>query len=415
MTASASTPRTEAAFAAATEKRRLGVGLVSVGWMGKLHSRAYRNLPFVYPDLGVEPRLVQAADPVDSARDYAQHVLGYESTTADYREVLANPEVDVVSICAPNFLHAEIGIAAAKAGKHIWIEKPVGRGAHETAAIREAAEEAGVASAIGFNYRQPPAVQFARQLILDGGLGRITNVRGRFFGGFNSDPEFPLAWRFRRELSGSGVLGDLMGHLVDLTHFLLGPIASVTATTGTYITERPGMPGSPDADKKLPVENEDFANMLIRFDDSAAAAGALGSLDASWIAIGPKAEYGIEVFGTEGSFRWNFERLNEIEVAYRDVNGGTYTRMLADASFPEFSRFQPSPGTPMGYDDLKVIEAKKFVQSVLGDASESSNIHDALASAQVLTAAEQSAESGQWVDTPVVPGNTSNVRKEGSN
>ncbi|KAB1641625.1 Gfo/Idh/MocA family protein [Gulosibacter chungangensis] len=413
MTASLSTPRSDESSNAAVEQRTIGVGLISVGWMGKLHSRAYRNLPTFYPDLGIQPRLVVAADTAPQAQDYAVNVLGFEQAVADYREVLANPEVEVVSICAPNFLHAELGIAAAKAGKHIWIEKPVGRGAHETAEIRDAVVEAGVASAIGFNYRQPPAIQYARNLINEGKLGRITNVRGRFFGGFNADPNFPLAWRFIREYAGSGVLGDLMGHLVDLTHFLLGPIGSITASTGTYITERPAMKGSPDEGKLLPVENEDYANMLLKFDESALAAGALGSLEASWIALGPQAEYSIEIFGTEGSLRWNFERLNELEVAFRDENGAAnYTRLFANPTFPDFARFQPSTGTSMGYDDLKIIEASKFLRAVTGDDSESSNIHDALASAQVLTAAEESAKTGQWVDTPVVPGNTSNTRKE---
>jgi predicted dehydrogenase len=394
--------------------RSIGVGLVSVGWMGRLHSRAYRNVPFVYPELGLAPRLVHAADTAEAGRDHARDVLGNERVAADYREVLADPEVDVVSICAPNFLHAEIGIAAAKAGKPFWIEKPVGRSAADTAQVRDAAIEAGVATCIGFNYRQPPAIARARQLILDGSLGTITNVRGRFFGGFNADPEAPRAWRFVRELGGTGVLGDLMGHLVDLVHYLLGPIGSVTATTGTYITERPGLLGTPDEGRRLPVENEDFANMLLRFDDSAFAAGALGSLDASWIAVGPKAEYGIEIFGTKGSLRWDFERLNELELAIRAEDGSVgYTRLLADRTFPEFDRFQPSAGTPMGYDDLKTIEARKFLVAATGGAAESSNIHDALASAQVLTAAEESAASGQWVDLPVVEGSTANVRTNG--
>ncbi|MDN3311317.1 Gfo/Idh/MocA family oxidoreductase [Microbacterium oryzae] len=396
---------------ATTPSRPLGVGLVSVGWMGRLHSRAYANLPLVYPELGVAPRLVQAADTAEAGRAYATDVLGYDSAVSDYREVLANPEVDVVSICAPNFLHAEVGIAAAQAGKHIWIEKPVGRGARETAAIRDAVLAAGVASSIGFNYRQPPAIQRARQLISEGALGQITNVRGRFFGGFSADPQSPRAWRFVRELSGSGVLGDLMGHLVDLVHFLLGPVASVTASTGTYITERPGLPGTPDEGRMLPVENEDYANMLLRFDDSAVAAGALGTLDASWLAVGPKAEYAIEIFGTEGSLRWDFERMNELELAIRRPGQSLgYTRVFADDTFPEYSRFQPGSGTPMGYDDLKTIEAKKFLLAATGQASDNSTIHDALASAQVLTAAEESAASGQWVATPVVEGHTGNVK-----
>ncbi|GAA4771786.1 Gfo/Idh/MocA family protein [Microbacterium gilvum] len=395
----------------ASPAREIGVGLVSVGWMGQLHSRAYTRLPHVYPELGLRPRLVRAADTAEAGRAYATDVLGYEGATADYREVLADPDVDVVSICAPNFLHAEVGIAAARAGKHFWIEKPVGRGAHETAAIRDAAIAAGVATTIGFNYRQPPAIRKARQLIAEGALGRITNVRGRFFGGFSSDPQSPRAWRFVRETSGSGVLGDLMGHLVDLVHFLLGPIGSVTATTGTFITERPGLPGSPDAGRMLPVENDDYANMLLRFDDSAFAAGALGTLDASWIAVGPQAEYAIEIFGTEGSLRWDFERLNELEVAIRRPGESVgYARLMADASFPEFSRFQPGPGTSMGYDDLKVIEARGFLLAATGSASGTSTIHDALASAQVLTAAEESAASGLWVATPVVEGHTAHVR-----
>ncbi|KAB1658028.1 Gfo/Idh/MocA family oxidoreductase [Pseudoclavibacter chungangensis] len=396
------------------DAREIGVGLISVGWMGRLHSRAYTNVPQVYPDLGLRPRLVQAADTAEAGRAYARDVLGYASTTADYHEVLANPEVEVVSICAPNFLHAEIGIAAAKAGKPFWIEKPVGRGEADTAAVRDAAIEAGVATTIGFNYRHPPAIQLARKLVDEGALGTITNVRGRFFGGFNADPNAPRAWRFVREQSGSGVLGDLMGHLVDLVHFLLGPIGAVTASTGTFIHERPGVPGSPDEGKLLPVENEDYANLLIRFDETALASTALGTLDASWIAVGPKAEYAIEIFGTNGSLRWNFERMNELELAVREADGSVgYRRLLADATFPEFSRFQPSAGTPMGYDDLKTIEANKFLLAATGRPSDTSNIHDALASAQVLTAAEESAASGQWVATPVIEGSTANIRTGG--
>lgn len=394
-----------------TPPRIIGVGLISVGWMGRLHSRAYNALPLIYPELGIHPRLVQAADTAEFGRDYAVNVLGYVSATADYHEVLANPEVDVVSICAPNFLHAEVGIAAAKAGKPFWIEKPVGRGGDETAAVEAAADEAGVVTCIGFNYRHVPAIALARQMIAEGQLGTITNVRGRFFGGFSSDPADPLAWRFVRSLSGSGVLGDLMGHLVDLVHYVLGPVSSVTATTGLYLKERPGLPGSGNEGTLLSVENEDYATMLIRFHDEAIAAGALGSLEASRIAVGSSSDYGIEIFGTEGSVRWNFARMNELDVA-RERTGPFvgYTTVLANKSFPEFERFQPSSGTGMGYDDLKTIEAKKFLLAVTGGLNESSNVHDAVASARVLDAAEQSAASGAWVDVPVVAGSTAATR-----
>lgn len=395
-----------------TPNKTLGVGLISVGWMGKMHSRAYRSIAQLYPELGVDCRLVHAADPSGPARDFATDVLGYERASEDYRAVLEDPEVDVVSICSPNFLHAEVGIAAAQAGKPFWIEKPVGRGVDETRSVETAATAAGVATAIGFNYRCPPAIQYARQLITDGSLGRITNVRGRYFGGFSSNPDDPMAWRFTRKWSGNGVLGDLMGHLVDQIHYLVGPVGSVTGTTGTYITHRRAPSGSPNAGELVEVENEDYANMLVRFDDSAVAAGALGSLEASRIAAGPRCEYTVEVFGTEGSLRWSFERMNELELALTRVGPNVgYTNLFANGAFPDFNRFQPGTGTAMGYDDLKTIEAARFLSSHLdGGLPAGSNIHDAVASAQVLSAAEASAQSGTWVDTPPIDGTTANLR-----
>lgn len=393
-------------------KKSIGVGLVSVGWMGKMHSRAYRSLALLYPELGVDCRLVHAADPNPAAREFATDVLGYAKASADYEAVLADPEVDVVSVCSPNFLHAEIGIAAARAGKALWIEKPAGRGVAETRSIEQAVDDAGVATSIGFNYRYPPAVQYARQLISDGALGTITNVRGRYFGGFSSNPEDPMAWRFTRKWSGNGVLGDLMGHLVDQIHYLVGPIGSVTGTTGTYITQRKAPAGTPNAGELVDVENEDYANMLVRFDPTAVAAGALGTLEASRIAAGPRNEYTFEVFGTEGSLRWSFERMNELELALTRTGPHVgYTSLFAGDAFPDYTRFQPSTGTAMGYDDLKTIEAARFLSGYLhADLPAGSNIHDAVASAQVLSAAEASAESGRWVNTPVIAGTTANFR-----
>ncbi len=217
----------------------LGVGLVSVGWMGRLHSRAYRALPDHFPELGVHPRLVVAADPIDAAREQATTRLGYERAVADYREVLTDPEVDVVSICAPNFLHREVAVAAAEAGKPFWIEKPMGRYASDSRAIHDAVRSAGVVTSVGFNYRHAPAIQRARELVRSGRLGRITNVRGSLLADYSSDPDAPLTWRFERERAGSGVLGDLLSHGLDLAQYVVGRIASVTALAETFIETRP--------------------------------------------------------------------------------------------------------------------------------------------------------------------------------
>src|SRR6476661_11215574 len=191
----------------------IGIGLISVGWMGKLHTRSYQALPYVYPELKIRPRLVHAADTAADRADYARDVLGYAKASTDYRDVLADPDVDVVSICAPTGLHREIGVAAAEAGKPFWIEKPVGRDAIDTAAVAAAAEAAVVTTSIGYNYRHAPAVERIRDLIAKGELGRITNVRAVFFNGYASEPNGALSWRFKRDLAGSGALGDLLSHV----------------------------------------------------------------------------------------------------------------------------------------------------------------------------------------------------------
>lgn len=396
----------------------VGVGLISVGWMGKVHSRAYQAVPVVYPELGITPRLVIAADTEPSRVEYAKDVLGYEEGTTDYHEVLAHPDVDVVSICAPNFLHAEIGIAAAKAGKAFWIEKPVGRGVDETRSVEAAADAAKVASSIGFNYRHAPAIEKIKSLIADGSLGRITNVRGTFFADYSSEPNGALSWRFKRALAGSGVLGDLMGHLVDLIHYVGGPIGSISALTSTVHTQRPIQQMGQgthfdviEGGEMGEVENEDYAAMLFRFSDNAVAAGAVGTLEASRVSVGPRASYNIEIYGTEGSVKWDFERMNEFEVAIGrkgDLLG--YQRVMASPSFGDFGHFQPGAGTGMGFDDLKVIEARKFLEAFTGTAHANSNIHDAVAAAAVCDAAEESADSGQWVALPAIPGVTAAIR-----
>jgi predicted dehydrogenase len=394
--------------------RDIGVGLVSVGWMGKLHSRAYQALASVYPELGLRPRLVHAADTATDRVAYARDALGYERGTTDYRQVLADPEVDVVSICAPNVLHREIGVAAAEAGKHFWIEKPVGREAPETAEVAAAARAAGVVTSIGYNYRHAPAVEHVRELVGQGALGRITNVRAVFFAGYAAEPKGALSWRFKRELAGSGALGDLLSHVVDLVSYLLGPIAEVNALTSTVYTQRPILPmGSAThfaviEDGELgQVENDDYAAALVRFAPTAQGPGAVGTLEASRTIVGPQCGLGFELYGTDGSAVWNFERMNELRLCLG--RGGPhqgYTTVLANPQLGDYAHFQPGPGIAMGYDDLKVIEAKKFLVAVTGGERRNATVEDAHAVAEVIAAADASAASGTWQAVPRVPGAT---------
>lgn len=400
-------------------KKKIGVGLISVGWMGNLHTHAYKSIGRVYPELNVEIDLVMAADTSEDRARYAKEVLGFRESTNDYHEVLNHPDIDIVSICSPNFLHKEMGIAAAKAGKAFWIEKPVGRGAAETTDVEKAVIDAKVETTIGFNYRQPPAVEYAKKLVAEGQLGKITNIRGSYFADYSADPNGALSWRFIREYAGSGVLGDLMGHLADQVQYILGPISEVCGITKTAISERPVLhmgSGSHfdviEGGEMNPVENEDYAAMLVKFADNAVAAGAVGTLEASRVAVGPRASYNFEIYGTNGSLKWEFERLNELQVAIgrKGAHVG-YQRIMANPEMGDFGRFQPGPGVSMGYDDLKVIEAKKFIDAYLGGPKLNSNIHDAVSAAKVVTAAEDSALSGEWIKVTPTAGTTAAIRK----
>jgi predicted dehydrogenase len=391
--------------------RQPGVGLISVGWMGKLHSRAYQTIGLVYPELKLRPRLVHAADTVPDRAGYARDVLGYARASTDYRDVLADPEVEVVSICAPNMLHAEIGVAAAQAGKPFWIEKPVGRDAADTAAVAAAAQAAGVTTSIGYNYRHVPAVERVRELIAAGELGRITNVRAVFFNSYAADPNGALSWRFRRAEAGSGALGDLLSHVVDLMQYVVAPITSVSSLLSTVYTQRPILPmGSAthfaviENGEPGDVENDDYAAALARFADGSPAHGAVGTLEASRVSVGPQCGLGFEIYGTEGSAAWNFEQMNEFRLCLgRGGSNAGYTTVLGNASMGDYGRFQPGPGNSMGYDDLKVIEARKFLVAVGGGEQRNSTIAEALADAEVISAVAASAQDGAWHSVPLVP------------
>lgn len=393
-----------------SDKTTLGVGVISLGWMGRLHTRSYKALAERFPELNVDIRLVSCADPVPENQEWAVNALGFEKATPDYMDVINDPDVDVVSICSPNYLHHEMALAAAKAGKPFWIEKPMGVSATQSKEIAQAAAEANLATAVGFNYRHTPAIQRARDLIRNGELGRITNVRCWLIADYASSPEGPLTWRYDRERAGAGVVGDLMSHGADLVQYLCGRIESVTALTDTFITERPiptkvgvGHSGFEIGDEVGPVENEDYVAMLFRTDD-----GVVGTIESSRVSVGPRAEYIIEVYGTDGSIRWNFEHLNDLKVCIGQDNGPNqgYVRAMASGDYRYFDRFQPGAGTSMGFDDMKCVEAKLFIESVLTGKQVAPSAADGWAAAEVDAATVKSAEEGKWCKVAVVEGPT---------
>ena len=208
----------------------IGIGGIGYGWMGQAPSRAYPDIPVYYPESGIRPRLVAVADNVPARVDLAKSNFGFESGTADYHELMARDDIEVIDITAPNALHQELVEAAAAAGKHIACEKPVGISPEATAAIEAAARRAGVITSCGYNYRWAPLVQYTRQLVAEGRLGDLTHYRGRFFSMYGRDRLGLLSWRFLQEEAGYGVLSDIMSHAIDMAQFLCGPIRRVVAT-----------------------------------------------------------------------------------------------------------------------------------------------------------------------------------------
>ncbi len=377
----------------------LGVAVVGFGWMGRVHTQAYARVRHHYPRLPLVPELVAVAEEVPGRAEEAAAQFGFASATRDWREVAADPRVQAVSVTAPNFLHREIGVAMAAAGKHLWIEKPVGLTVEDARAVADAVAEAGLRSAVGFNYRNAPAVEAARELIAAGELGTITHVRMRLFSDYAAHPQGALTWRYERERGGSGVLGDLASHGADLARFLLGDITSLTADTAVFVPER-ARPTGATAGHTLatgelgPVENEDYVNCLLRF-----ASGARGVLEACRVSVGEQNNYGFEVHGTRGAVFWDFRRMGELRVGrgtgYQDQAVSTVYVGPGDG---EFGAFQPGAANAMGYDDLKVVEAYRFLRSVAEGTSYGATLTDAVHSAAVLDAMARSAESGAWVE-----------------
>ncbi len=377
-----------------------GIGVIGMGWMGMVHSRAYRQVADRFYDSGIRPRLVICADDVAARAQQAQEALGFAEISTDWRAVVDHPDVDVVNVAAPNFLHLEMVRAVTAAGKHVFCEKPVGRTPAETLEIERLAREAGVHSFVGFNYRWAPMVQYALQLIQEGALGELTHYRGRFFSMYGSNPHGLLTWRFQEELAGLGVLGDLMSHVTDMAHMLAGPIKRVVANRHTFITERPlpsaqgshfavGKPGDPSG----PVTNEDYTGALVEF-----ANGVQGTLEACRVIYGPKCEMAFEVNGTKGALRWNFERMNELELylpADSPHHDG-YTRLYGGPKYPMHGRFNPGDGIGMGYEDLKVIEAYHFLQGIVDGVAREPSFSAARQLAQVQAAMQKSWQSGTW-------------------
>ncbi|HEY4022975.1 MAG TPA: Gfo/Idh/MocA family oxidoreductase [Pseudonocardiaceae bacterium] len=371
------------------------IGMVGHAFMGAVHSQAWRTAPhfFDLPPLELTAICGRSEDRVRAAAEK----FGWQSYETDWRALVARDDIDIVDICTPGDSHAAIAIAALQEGKHVLCEKPLANTVAEAVAMVAAAERASGFAMTAFNYRRVPALALARQLVEAGRLGEIRQVRAQYLQDWLVDPNFPLTWRLRAEQAGSGALGDLGAHIVDLSQFLTGQrITTVGALLHTFVNERP-LPETPK--ERGPVTVDDLALFTARFDG-----GAIGSFEATRFATGRKNSMRIEVNGSTGSLAFDFESMNELSFYDGQENPATagFRRILAtESTHPYMDAWWP-PGHGIGYEHTFTHQVRDFVKAIVEGVQPRPSFADGLQVQQVLAAVQS---SGQAAGTHIpVPG-----------
>ncbi|NEA38061.1 Gfo/Idh/MocA family oxidoreductase [Streptomyces sp. SID11385] len=391
----------------ATSPPRLGVGMVGYAFMGAAHSQGWRTAGRVFA-LPLRPELAALCGRDEAAVTKAARQLGWAAAETDWRALIAREDVDLVDICTPGDSHAEIAIAALEAGKHVLCEKPLANTVAEAEAMVEAARAArarGQLAMVGFNYRRVPAAAFARQLVAEGRLGTLRHVRVTYLQDWLTDPASPLTWRLDKSKAGSGALGDLGAHIVDLAQYLTGePLVGVSALTETFTTERPvpegsgaWLGGTGSGERLGPVTVDDAALFIGR-----TASGALASFEATRVAAGRKNALTLELNGSKGSLSFNLERLNEL--SFHDhtepaTTSGFRRILVTEPEHPYLHAWWP-PGHGLGYEHTFVHQAHDLVHALATGEQPVPTFEDGLQVQRVLAAVEESAEKNS-VYTPV--------------
>ena len=380
--------------------KQINVGLVGYQFMGKAHSNAYRQVAAFFPQLEAVPVMKAICGRNEEAVKAAAKQFGWESYETSYEALVKREDIDLVDVCVPGNMHAPITIAAVEAGKHVLCEKPLANTLAEAQQMLAAAEKAGVVHMLCHNYRRAPAVQLAKRLIDEGALGRIYHFRGTYLQDWIVDPEFPLVWRLRKEIAGSGVHGDLNAHLIDLARFLVGEIAEVCGMMETFIKERPQLAAIDDrlggtaAAERGEVTVDDAAAFLARFEN-----GALGTFESTRFALGRKNYNRFEINGSAGSVAFNLERMNELELylqSDREDARGFRTILCNEGVHPYAGAYWPS-GHIIGYEHTFINTVHDLMQGVARGQSPQPNFVDGVKNQAVLEAAEISARERRWV------------------
>jgi predicted dehydrogenase len=376
--------------------RELGIGLIGYAFMGKAHSHAWRTAPSFF-ELPLAPRRRALAGRNGEAARAVAEKFGWEHVETDWRALIARDDVDVVDVCTPGDTHAEIAVAALEAGKHVLCEKPLANSVAEAEAMAEAAKAArarGVRSMVGFTYRRVPAIKLARNLVADGKLGEVRHVRAQYLQDWLIDPQAPLSWRLDKTRAGSGALGDIGAHIIDLTQYITGErIVGVSAIMETFVKERPvaasfdGLAGTA-GEGTGPVTVDDAAIFLGRF-----SGGALATFEATRFATGRKNAIRIEINGTDGSLAFDFEDMNVLHLLQNSdgAEAAGFRRILVtEPEHPYIAAWWP-PGHVLGYEHGFTHQAVDLVTAIAEGRDPEPSFADGLNVQQVLAAVEESA------------------------
>lgn len=375
---------------------QIGIGMLGYAFMGKAHANAFKKIPYImYPPVAI-PRLVAICGRNEEAVAEAARRYGYEKYYTDWRKMLEDPDIQVFDNGGPNNMHAEPCIAAAQAGKHVFSEKPLARSAEEAKRMLDAVQKAGVKHQVAFNYRFVPAVVQARKLIESGALGCIYHWRAVYLQEWGMDPKMPTSWRFQKHIAGSGALGDLGAHIIDLARFLVGEPVRVMGMTQNWLKERPS---GDDPSKMVPSDVDDAFVALFDFEG-----GALGTMEASRFAQGHKNYNSFEINGEYGSIRFNLERLNELEVFWAKEEPketrGFHTALISEGYHPYWANWWPH-GHMIGWEHSFVHEFNHFFDAIVNNkdvAPYGATFVDGYRNAVICDAIIASAASGRAVD-----------------
>jgi predicted dehydrogenase len=388
------------------DRPELGIAVVGYAFMGRVHSQAWRNVGAFF-ELPYTPVMAALAGRTRPEVEAAAERMGWASVETDWKALLRRDDVQVVDVCTPGDSHAEIAVAALEAGKHVLCEKPLANTVEEAEAMAAAAARArdrGVRSMVAFNYRRVPAVALARQLVADGRLGEIRHVRAQYLQDWIADPEFPLVWRLDRDKAGSGALGDIGAHIIDVAQFVTGDrLVGVSALTETFVKERPlaevsaGLAADGSATARGEVSVDDAALFIGRM-----AGGGLASFEATRFATGRKNSLRLEINGSAGSLSFDFESMNELWFHDETLDADTagFRRILVtEPSHPYAGAWWP-PGHALGYEHAFTHEVADFMQAIAAGTDPSPSFADGLQVQRVLAAVEDSAAAeSRW--TPV--------------